>query len=124
MWLFTIALVLRELPLGGGEHGIVAMAFLLEGKGRQWGDEAQSLGVWCSLMLFSDVCVMVHIIRCGMAEIVHCRNSWCILGKARVREDARGPAVGGSGEAGSDEESPCVSEKLSPLRFHPWDLFL
>lgn len=33
-------------------------------------------------------------------------------------------AVGASGEAGPGEESPCVSEKLSLLRFHPWELLL
>ena len=54
--------------------------------------------------MLSDVHLGLYHGTYSTDKRVRCKDGWCISDQGRVREDARGPAAGGVGEAGPEEE--------------------
>lgn len=61
--------------------------------------------------------------KCEVMERLHCKENWCRLGKGRSGRGAGEPAVGGAGEAVSEQKSPCAAEKCFLLRVLSIEIF-
>lgn len=70
-------------------------------------------------MLFIYVCIVVYKIQMRGDRMTTLQRKLVQVEQWRLRE-----GVGGTGEAGPEEEPPSVAKKCSPLRVHWWKCFL